>query len=538
MEFTHSIVLFSGDDGLPLEFNVRNTNEKSLLKAMIEHGGGLCTQSDNAVHLISPGTKVLNADLGKKLVSSRYVFDCVDQNYLLEVNDYVFTISEEPTSDISDEDEEIRLFGNKSPKQLKEKMTDLISNIDLSTTDDKESHIDSSATTPSKLSSTNQKSLTSSNQSESFVEGSQDITHNPRIAGGIVVQNYECIPLTSTAKEPDSLDMPDNYEDMEQDLSPIQASASLVNPPIRKIVPSQYEDKTSPKKVRFNQNILSPVRAPILSQGTKTLMAKVNKIGGMNLSPKKASASQVSPKKSTIIPSQSEKQNSPKQLRKNIAGPSRALPVIQQKEIPINEIAATESSNLDHVEMSSDPSNEDVAFNVSPQKRSFTFPRYERIEDKEDEVVPNKLPVAASPLHTAVSSSQQGVGDFDQFDNMLISKAQQQVPSDDELSQSYTVSSSADAQKPSSGEMFAAAPASQLPDSPTNDRSQAEDELDEQRLYIKRLEAEVEQILLKPSPKSIQDKICLVKYICCVKKLPPRSVLQSLTLTADQLELH
>lgn len=168
-EFTHSIVLFSGDDGLPLEFNVRNTNDKSRLKAMIEHGGGLCTKSDNAVHLISPGTKVLNADLGKKLVSSRYVYDCVNQNYLLQVDDYVFTVTEAQTSDISDEDSGKEKI---SAGILNEKPAIMNSdvNVDISTTVERLNRNESSLTTPSKLGSP-QKSGVSSNQSESFIEG-------------------------------------------------------------------------------------------------------------------------------------------------------------------------------------------------------------------------------------------------------------------------------------------------------------------------------------------------------------------------------
>ena len=50
----------------------------------------------------------------------------------------------------------------------------------------------------------------------------------------------------------------------------------------------------------------------------------------------------------------------------------------------------------------------------------------------------------------------------------------------------------------------------------------------ERQQYINNLEKEIEQILQKPSPKSIQDKITLVKYICTVKKLAPAIVLQTL----------
>ncbi|GFR18330.1 hypothetical protein TNCT_500081, partial [Trichonephila clavata] len=65
---------------------------------------------------------------------------------------------------------------------------------------------------------------------------------------------------------------------------------------------------------------------------------------------------------------------------------------------------------------------------------------------------------------------------------------------------------------------------SAIPDSPTLD----EDKTNEHAAYIKNLEIDVQKILLKPSPKSIQDKICLVKYLCYVLKLSPAKVLELL----------
>ncbi|CAL1271674.1 unnamed protein product [Larinioides sclopetarius] len=94
------------------------------------------------------------------------------------------------------------------------------------------------------------------------------------------------------------------------------------------------------------------------------------------------------------------------------------------------------------------------------------------------------------------------------------------------LSQSYTVSSSADAQvgsKPNSEEIFAGG-SSAVPDSPMQNEKLAK----ECQTFLKELENEVENILKKPSPKSIQDKICLVKYLCCTMKLPPAKVLEIL----------
>ena len=101
-EFTHSEVLFAGDDGLPMQFNIQNTTEKESLKALIEHGGGICTLSDEAIILVSPGTKVLTFLANKNLISSRYVFDCVKEDYLMEMDDYRIVINEMEASDFSD----------------------------------------------------------------------------------------------------------------------------------------------------------------------------------------------------------------------------------------------------------------------------------------------------------------------------------------------------------------------------------------------------------------------------------------------------
>lgn len=198
---------------------------------------------------------------------------------------------------------------------------------------------------------------------------------------------------------------PDYYEDIEKQLSPIQASASLVNPQKRTIVASQYEKKSSPKKVCFTtQNITSP--------------------------------NQASPKKVCFT-------------TKNITSPNRATLNVQQKEILFesedrdssNEIFPKDDDN------SRDPiqnegafqtypiQSEGLTFTASPQKRSSTFPHYEQMDedDSEDEsLIPEvRLPPGlASPVHAAVSSSQPTMGGLDQFDNLLLSKAQQNAPLD------------------------------------------------------------------------------------------------------------
>ncbi|GFS55839.1 BRCT domain-containing protein [Nephila pilipes] len=391
-DFQHSIVLFCGDDGLPLEFNVRNTSEKSLLREMIEHGGGLCTQSENAVHLISPGTKVLNADLGKKLVSTRYIFDCVNENYLLNVNDYVFALKESNTSDISDEDNE-PIINVESEVISKEIDESLLLSIPIM---DKTNFVSPIKSTSKQ--NISQQNVSSSNTSESFIESSIDIHPRTKISSVLSPANIlpcEYKPLTSTAKDACTTNLQSNFKDISVELSPIQGSQSLVSP--------------------LNSHTL-------FSNKNEDIGVKLHTISGVSF--------------------------------------------LQEPENPL--------------------------------------------------------------VHTVVSSSQPAIEDLDEFDNLLLSKIQQkpQLNEDEGLSQSYTVSSSADAQvmsKPNSEEIFAPGP-SAIPDSPTENQYKT----NEYEAYIKNLEVDVQKILLKPSPKSIQDKICLVKYLCCELKLSPAKVLELL----------
>lgn len=400
-DFQHSIVLFCGDDGLPLEFNIRNTNEKELLRAIIEHGGGLCTKSENAVHLISPGTKVLNADLGKTLVSTKYIFDCVKDNYLLNVNDYVFTIKEANTSDISDEDEQIlnhepldnlEMKSNNEPQEVD---MDIDETLLSSSPIINKTKFENQNQSVSKQ-NTSQQNLQSSNTSESFIESSIDIHSKPKISSVLSSENIlscEYKQLTSTAKDACTSNLESNFKDISDDLSPIKVSQSLVN----------------------------PLKSDTLFSNKKGDRVNLHTI-----------------------------------------------------------------SNVD--------------FHQYPENPS---------------------------VHT-VSSSQLVVEDLDDFDNLLLSKVQQkpQLDDDDCHSQSYTVSSSADAQlgsKPNSEEIFAPG-SSAIPDSPTQNK----DKTNEYDAHIKMLEIDVQKTLLKPSPKSIQDKICLVKYLCYVLKLSPAKVLELL----------
>lgn len=263
-----------------------------------------------------------------------------------------------------------------------------------------------------------------------FILGSQDVSRNPRITAGL--ETCEYVPLTSTAKERDSMD-PDYYEDIEKELSPIQASASLMSPIKRTIIASQYEKKSSPKKVGFtNMEILIPNRASLQQKGTLFQKNSPKKVGFTNmeiLSPKRASLVQ---RKETLF--QCDERHSSNEIFSRDDAHSKD-PIQNEGSIQIDPIENDSSIETDPIQ------NEGLTYSVSPQKRSHTFPRYEQQieeEDSDDEsLIPRVLappvlvpPVLASPAHAAVSSSQPTMGDLDQFDNLLLSKAQQKVPSD------------------------------------------------------------------------------------------------------------
>lgn len=133
MNFSHSDVLFCGDDGLPLEFNIQNTksDEKGILRDMIEHGGGLCSDnavySDSAVYLVSTGTKVINVGSNKRLISSKYIFDCVRQNYFLDTDDYRIEVNEMETSDFSDNSANL-MDNDSSNKDYRKSSNDAVEN--------------------------------------------------------------------------------------------------------------------------------------------------------------------------------------------------------------------------------------------------------------------------------------------------------------------------------------------------------------------------------------------------------------------------
>lgn len=132
-------VLFTGDDGLPILFNIQNTTEKESLKALIERNGGLCSLSEEAIILVSPGTKVLSILANNKnLISSRYVFDCVKEECLLDTDEYKIEINEVEASDFSDSSNlqanSLGLEGNiKLPDDLIDNSIDIIQPVkDLS----------------------------------------------------------------------------------------------------------------------------------------------------------------------------------------------------------------------------------------------------------------------------------------------------------------------------------------------------------------------------------------------------------------------
>ncbi|KFM65063.1 Telomeric repeat-binding factor 2-interacting protein 1, partial [Stegodyphus mimosarum] len=443
-EFVHSIVLFSAEDGSPLEFNIRSVNEKLLLKSMIEHGGGMCSHNENAIHLISPGTKVLNVDLNKKLVSTKYVFDCVKLNYLLDINDYLIKISEAETSDISDED---------SAKLLP-------------------AHLPVDKEMPS----------------EGCVVHSLD--KEPVIADNNGQLDLPCSDVGICTKNKDSAlisDAPDViFGGSSLELTCCDLDVSNHN--LNRINHQALDIKSSVTTVDESAN----------SKSAEIFRSSNDAQDEFSKAP--VNCLQDPGNKSFIIDS-SEDEIRP-------TGP------VYDGVNPLGTVIDSGALGSDNQLIYNKDSNENLKDNI------YVVTVDQHIEQKQQ----------VSPV--AVSSSQPE-NDPDDFDKLLLSKAQNAKTVEEEedaQSQSYTVSSSADAQvgsKPSSCEINSAevlGAGSTVPDSamPNAER------LTERQLYMQNLEAEVERILRKPSPKSIQDKICLVKYICCLKRLPPDVVLQSL----------
>ncbi|GBN93695.1 hypothetical protein AVEN_236870-1, partial [Araneus ventricosus] len=162
---------------------------------------------------------------------------CVKQNYLLDVNDYVFTISEARTSDISDEESE-NIIAN---KQVKMPDVDFHENIEVIDMDIDETLLSSlpmkdktsiSVVPSGPKQNEMQQNLTSSNTSESFIEGSVGVDSNFKISSmpSKSALSPECKPLTSTAKDAFSGNTRNNFGDISDDLSPIKGSQSLVSP--------------------------------------------------------------------------------------------------------------------------------------------------------------------------------------------------------------------------------------------------------------------------------------------------------------------
>ncbi|XP_035230429.1 uncharacterized protein LOC118202370 [Stegodyphus dumicola] len=450
-EFAHSIVLFSAEDGSPLEFNIRNVNEKLLLKAMIEHGGGMCSHNENAIHLISPGTKVLNVDLNKKLVSTKYVFDCVKLNYLLDVNDYIIKISEAETSDISDED---------SAKLLP-------------------SHLPVNKEMPS-----------------------EDCVVHPHVSigiadkGQIIADNNAQLDLpccdVDTCTNNENAGLFPNAQDVIRGGSSLELTCCDLDVSNHNLIRNNHQALDVKSSVTTVDESANSKSAEIFRSSSNDAQDEFSKAP--------VNCLQDPGNKSFVIDS-SEDEIRP-------TGP------VYDGVNPLGTVIDSAALGSDNQLIYNKESTENLKDNI------YVVTVDQHVEQKQQ----------VSPV--AVSSSQPENGP-DDFDKLLLSKAQNAKTVEEEedaQSQSYTVSSSADAQvgsKPSSCEINSAevlGACSTVPDSamPNAER------LAERQLYMQNLEAEVERILRKPSPKSIQDKICLVKYICCLKRLPPDVVLQSL----------
>ncbi|XP_015923095.2 uncharacterized protein [Parasteatoda tepidariorum] len=595
-DFTHSVVLFTGDDGLSLEFNVRNTNEKSHLKALIEHGGGICTQNENSVHLISPGTKVLNADLGKKLVSSSYIYDCVKRNYLLNVNEYVFTISEAQTSDISDEDSGLfaqRQSTCKSPKKNIPTMNVEVSPI-------KQPNV-SNETTPSNLTlpSSNSAVAPICNSSESFVEGSQDNSTSYKITSHVYYGNVnnpanekiktkEGLLENSEEFNPSqSLVYPSNPKDLLRgnikntlNLSSPSKPSDLINvSPLNLCSPSKQADliNFSPLNLRSPSkpadlinisplNLCSPSKPVELMNATRSLnLQSSSKQSDLLVDTVENTSILQSPARN--IPDVSALQptsprNSMKTQKERIFSSPKKLidisPIMradtkkvnknninQRLELPVRNPFQEKTDNVLMEEECGENSERDTEINIDmnigislPGNQLLSSASPIKITDscfESQKGVSNEAEMAHNA--SAVVSSSQPEDGLDNFDNMLLNKALHKPQSEDEesLSQTCTVSSSADAQvssKPCSAEVNNTTQ-DNLPDSPNFISSQVVNEEE----YIRNLAVEVQEILEKPPPRTIQDKITLVKYVCCVRKLTPKTVLDSLLTQSDSLDL-
>ncbi|XP_016382689.1 telomeric repeat-binding factor 2-interacting protein 1-like [Sinocyclocheilus rhinocerous] len=90
-----SPVLFLDTSGQSMRFYVRPGPTKTQLYPLVTNGGGtLCrNQEPGAILLIDPGdATTVTASSGQKYVSMKYIKDCVEQNQLLNLDDYVISV--------------------------------------------------------------------------------------------------------------------------------------------------------------------------------------------------------------------------------------------------------------------------------------------------------------------------------------------------------------------------------------------------------------------------------------------------------------
>ncbi|XP_033111364.1 telomeric repeat-binding factor 2-interacting protein 1-like [Anneissia japonica] len=85
-EFSHSEVLFTKENGAPLNFYMRPCEQRVELRRLIEYGGGAVTSK------IQPDTirLYLTTDIcfSDECYDSRYIRDCIKQGCLLDLKDY------------------------------------------------------------------------------------------------------------------------------------------------------------------------------------------------------------------------------------------------------------------------------------------------------------------------------------------------------------------------------------------------------------------------------------------------------------------
>ncbi|XP_054724815.1 uncharacterized protein LOC129235150 [Uloborus diversus] len=522
--FKHSIVLFSGDDGLPLEFNIINTTEKELLKALIEHGGGLCTLSDDAVHLVSPGTRVFNVDFSKKFLSSKFVLDCAEKNYLMNMSDYEIKITALETSDISDDSGNIIKPSNNIkcvPVAGKNVNTIEIDTEDESPQNSKSkivcSNVCSDDFVPSKL------GMFSSTPSAPIQENSPKkvvemdlITEEPSLEQ--VIEQYTSASeiANDTKREVTDMDIDIDIASSPNNLIEEYNSISKLGcvDKIQALTKEAHINNCNLGEGEISDRTPSDLQVQVQVDESESHIAKENvgekddHLGENEISDRTPSDLQVEGMQIDESESHISKKNC-----------SRKNESLGEGKIPGSPDKQVEGGNCEH--FLKEPRSDQQNTKILPDE----------LEMVEKDVFQVNTPEKKCPepeISVIAVSSSQPQDEIDDFDCMIFKKSQKaQVNEEDEcLSQSYTVSSSADAQVSSKGDVSGEIFENNFP--AESDCDKQESRLTERQLYIQKLEKEVEKVLQKPSPKSIQDKLILVKYVCCVKRLSPAEVIQSL----------